>query len=99
MSLIPDEPGGWTRDGQWEEFDQYERERLEIEMINERKEWKYRMRLQEEMAEDNMLNPDDEFQDDEGDMGEGQYLYPLHLLLTSKLKGLRTRRTTTRRSL
>ncbi|GAA5823330.1 hypothetical protein JCM5353_008236 [Sporobolomyces roseus] len=70
LSLIPDEPGGWTRDGQWEEFDQYERERLEIEMINERKEWKYRMRLQEEMAEDNMLNPDDEFQDDEGDMGE-----------------------------
>jgi hypothetical protein len=60
-SLIPDEPGGWTRDGEWEEFDQYERERLEMEMLKERKEWKWQMKLKEEQASDALLDPEDEF--------------------------------------
>jgi len=69
-SLIPDEPGGWTKEGEWEEFDPYEREKLELEMIRERKEWKYRMRLQGELAEDHLLDPEDEDQDE---MEEGQF--------------------------
>ncbi|GAA6061461.1 hypothetical protein JCM10212_005664 [Sporobolomyces blumeae] len=59
-SIVPDEPGGWTAAGEWEEFDDHERERLEIEMLNHKKQWKWEMRLKDEEAEDAMLDPDDE---------------------------------------
>lgn len=39
-------------------------------MIRERKEWKYRMKLQGELAEDHLLDPEDEDQDE---MEEGQF--------------------------
>lgn len=71
-SLIPDEPGGWTKDGEWEEFDHFEREKLELEMLKERKEWKWQMRLKEEQASDALLDPEDEFESDrEQNMHEG----------------------------
>ncbi|GAA6021853.1 hypothetical protein JCM11491_001547 [Sporobolomyces phaffii] len=64
-SLVPDEPGGWTRDGEWEEFDQYEKDKLELEMLRERKEYKWEMRLKGEQASDAALDPEDEFDSDQ----------------------------------
>lgn len=72
--LVPDEPGGWTRDGHWEEFDEYEKERLELEMLKERKEYKWQMKIKDEQASDALVDPDDEFaKDDEHDMHEGAH--------------------------
>ncbi|GAA5943807.1 uncharacterized protein JCM15063_006502 [Sporobolomyces koalae] len=64
-AVIPDEPGGWTPDGEWEEFDELEKERLELEMLDEKKRWKSNLRLKQEQAEDAMLDPEDEFDLDE----------------------------------
>ncbi|GAA5948214.1 hypothetical protein JCM3765_001317 [Sporobolomyces pararoseus] len=70
-SLIPDEPGGWTQDGEWEEFDQHEKDRLVLEMLKEKKEWKWQMKLKDEQASDALLDPEDEFESDhERDMQE-----------------------------
>ncbi|GAA5900846.1 uncharacterized protein JCM6883_004675 [Sporobolomyces salmoneus] len=74
-SLVPDEPGGWTRDGEWEEFDQYEKERLEFEMMRERKEWKWEMKLKDQQASDALVDPDDE--EFEGEEMQEDYEAPL----------------------
>ncbi|GAA5918525.1 hypothetical protein JCM5296_000190 [Sporobolomyces johnsonii] len=73
----PDEPGGWSTRGDWEEFDDDEKELLEIEMIKARREWKWRQRLVEEQADEVRVDPDDE--DDDG-MHEDEQEPPLDVL-------------------
>lgn len=46
---IADEPGGWV-DGEWEEFDDEEIVRLELEMRRARREYEHRIRRMEELA-------------------------------------------------
>ncbi|GAA5866135.1 hypothetical protein JCM8547_000609 [Rhodosporidiobolus lusitaniae] len=49
-----DEPGGWTAQGEWEEFDDEERARLEVEMMKARREWRWECKRREEEAEEEM---------------------------------------------
>ncbi|GAA5929315.1 hypothetical protein JCM1841_000803 [Sporobolomyces salmonicolor] len=72
----PDEPGGWSPRGDWEEFDDDEKEELEIEMIKARREWKWRQRLAEEQADEVRVDPDEE---DDG-MHEDEQEPPLDVL-------------------
>ncbi|GAA5984659.1 hypothetical protein JCM10908_003446 [Rhodotorula pacifica] len=55
----PDEPGGWV-DGEWEEFDEEEKMRLELEMKKAKKEFEWRQRRLDELASEQGFLPEEE---------------------------------------
>ncbi|GAA6010484.1 hypothetical protein JCM10207_001327 [Rhodosporidiobolus poonsookiae] len=65
----PDEPGGYNALGEWEEFDPDEQARLEVEMMQARKEARWRDRRRDEEAEElglDLLEEEEEEEEDEG---------------------------------
>lgn len=78
-TTIPDGPGGWV-DGEWEEFDDEELARLEVEARKARREYEYRIRRMEELASEEgaWIGPDevDQVTGDEMDGEEPGELQP-----------------------
>lgn len=67
---MPDEPGGFNRGGDWEEYDEDELMRLEIEMRKDRRRWEWEGKMKEEWAREEGLiveeEPEDAGMTDEG---------------------------------
>ncbi|BGP19603.1 hypothetical protein JCM10213v2_007698 [Rhodosporidiobolus nylandii] len=60
----PDEPGGWTARGEWEEFTREEEARLEVEMMRARREYRWEQRMKGEEAEEAFLGMLEEDEDE-----------------------------------
>ncbi|BGP27208.1 hypothetical protein Rt10032_c12g4770 [Rhodotorula toruloides] len=63
LSLVPDEPGGFNRGGDWEEYDKDELMWLEIEMRKDRRRWEWEGRMKEEWAREEGLIVEEEPED------------------------------------
>ncbi|KAL7342291.1 hypothetical protein BJY59DRAFT_594008 [Rhodotorula toruloides] len=63
LALLPDEPGGFNRGGDWEEYDEDELMRLEIEMRKDRRRWEWEGKMKEEWAREEGLIVEEEPED------------------------------------